>query len=57
MLDNIEILELPDVPNVKYVQDRNGHGWYCSGDVSADSNFAAACTSADDIIYDRGFGG
>lgn len=57
MLDDLEILELPEIPNVKYVKDALGRGWYCSGDVGTRNSYAAVCVSEDDVLYDRGFGG
>jgi len=51
----IETTELPKTPNIKYIR-RNGKGWFCSGDTSEDGDLSS-CTSAEDTIYDRGFGG
>ena len=45
-------------PNLKYVVDGEGRGWFCDGEVpqGADPRHEA-CTPAEDVIYDRMFGG
>ncbi len=56
MKDNIEILELPEVPNVKYVQDKNGQGWYCHGSFNnSKDKVKDTCYSSDSLVYDRSF--
>ena len=52
-MDHIEILELPEVPNVHYLRDKSGKGWYCSGDVTSTSNYASVCVSEEEILHDR----
>jgi hypothetical protein len=45
-------------PNVKMVQDGQGRFWLCDISVSFDSDLASeGCVQADEIIYDRMFGG
>ncbi len=45
-------------PNVKYLVDGNGRGWICEGHVRKDDDpRQQACVPAEEIIYDRMFGG
>lgn len=45
-------------PNVRYIQDGNGNGWYCYGDVDHDGDLRGqGCISEDEVIHDRNFGG
>ena len=52
-----EILELPKTPNVKFVLDAQGRGWYCHGSVSGGDLSGQGCVHEDQVVYDRGFGG
>ena len=57
-MNSTEILELPSTPNIKFVQDGHGRGWYCSGGVSGQDGLELqGCVRADQVEYDRGFGG
>ncbi len=53
----IEVLELPEVPNVEYFRDSNGEGWYCANTIVDNKRVGGVCYQEDDVIYDRGFGG
>ena len=45
-------------PNVKMVRDTTGRFWLCDASVSSDSDPASEnCVLAENIIYDRMFGG
>ena len=57
-MSNNEIIELPKVPNVKFVLDGQGRGWYCHGSASSEGDLASqGCVLGDSVVYDRGFGG
>lgn len=51
-----EIYELPSVPNVLYVVDVFGEGWYCTG-VDEHEPLTGECTHEDSVEYNRSFGG
>jgi hypothetical protein len=45
-------------PNICYVIDANGNHWICPVGVDTNSNLEKqACFAADEMIYDRMFGG
>jgi len=45
-------------PNICYVIDSNGKHWICPVGVDTSSNLESqACFAADEMIYDRMFGG
>lgn len=54
--EDTEIRELPKYPNLQYFNDANGEGWYCTGP-DEESGHGGVCYHADDVIYDRSFGG
>ena len=44
--------------SVKLVRDGHGNAWLCDASVSGSGDLASqGCTRADDVIYDRSFGG
>ena len=50
--------EEPSSPNVYYVIDGNGDGWYCYSGINDNSGYVSGeCIQEDYISYDRNFGG
>jgi hypothetical protein len=50
--------EMLIIPNVKYVVDGKGKGWYCNPPVIKEGDLRAqGCVPAEDWDYDRMFGG
>jgi len=52
----VEVLELPKVPNVEFFRDAHGEGWYCTGP-SDEEGLGGNCYQDQEVIYDRSFGG
>lgn len=56
-MENNQIIEQKTY-NVRYVQDANGNGWYCYGDVDHDGDYGSqGCIAEDEVSHDRMFGG
>jgi hypothetical protein len=50
--------EILTAPNVKFVLDSQGNGWYCDAAVNENSDLhGQGCVSEEDWHYDRMFGG
>ena len=50
--------EILTAPNVKFVLDSQGNGWYCDAAVNEGSDLhGQGCVSEEDWHYDRMFGG
>jgi hypothetical protein len=55
---NVETQEVPVNGNLKYVRDARGRGWFCPSHARANGDFAGhGCQPAEDVVFDRGFGG
>jgi len=52
-----EILETPKSPNVVYVVDGHGDGWYCTEETEDEEALSGECVQEEDVEYNRSFGG
>ena len=55
--DPKKISELPKAPNVVYVVDTHGDGWFCTEDSEDISELSGECVHEEEVDYDRSFGG
>ena len=57
--DPKEIQENPKNPNVVYVVDGHGEGWYCTevDEDVAEEDLSGECVHEEEVTYDRNFGG
>lgn len=55
---NVETFEVPTHGNLKYVRDSRGRGWFCPSQARSHNDLAGqGCQPAEEIVFDRGFGG
>ncbi|MFH1844422.1 MAG: hypothetical protein ABIF77_14580 [bacterium] len=58
MRNELNYSDLSNTVNIKYILDNAGNHWICEGDVDRSEDLGGqACVAADEVIYDRGFGG
>ena len=55
--DPKEINEGSKKPNVVYVVDAHGEGWYCTEEGETEEDLSGECVHEEEVTYDRGFGG
>ena len=54
----VEQYEFSGSPSVRYVTDQTGRGWYCYCKINKLRDLQGqGCASAEEYVYDRGFGG
>ena len=50
--------KLNSTPNIKLVRDAQGRAWLCDAEVASGDNLRSrGCVLAEEVLYDRMFGG